>query len=1298
VGVGASAGGLEACTELLDAMPAEPGMAIVIVQHLSPNSESMMSEILGRHTTMPVTEITGDEQVEPNHVYVIRPARTLTIANGILSLQETTEPHWQQHPIDLFLRTLAEDRRELSAAVILSGTGSNGSLGIRDIKEHGGIVLVQTPETAKFDGMPQNAIATTIADFVEAPGELARVLVEYFQHTPLLTVSQRTKDEEELRRLTDLLNLVRQESGQDFLHYKKSMLFRRVYRRMGLHHLDDINEYSKLMTSDSEELQALIRDLLISVTGFFRDPEAWKTLRKDIIRPMVQNHNPENAFRVWVPACATGEEAYSLAMILAEELEAARKHVDIKIFATDMSDNNLSTAREALYSSAMLVEVPANQLKRHFDPIEGFYRLKKPLREMVVFARHDLLQDPPFSKMNLVSCRNLLIYFETEAQRRIIRLLHFALVDRGVLFLGNAETLGREDDLFEVLSAKWRIFKRVGPTRYDRLSLPVRRDEHHTARIVEESPKQRRALSSLVESVLVERFAPASVLVDGKGRVLYYHGNTEPYLIHPQGFTTNDVLSLAREGLRGKLRAAMHRAEEQKQTTVVSGGWVLHSGKRISVRITVHPVPAETFKLGHMLISFENEPGPAAQENAAVLEVGEAQAELERMLHAEIKTMRDELQSTIEQLESSNEELKASNEEATSTNEELQSTNEELETAKEELQSLNEELHTVNAQLQSKVEELEQNSNDLTNLLAGSDIATLFLDLDLRIKWFSPAVAHLVEVIPGDIGRPIGSFAYKFSDDHFIEDCRKVLEKLTPLENEVRGDDDRWFIRRILPYRTQDNRINGVVVRFIDVTERKQTEEQLRQQGFTQSVVDSIREPLVVLDSTLKVHSANEAFYDTYELSPAKAVGQRLDRIGKREFAIPRLHKLLEQVREKRIPVVDEEIAQVVPELGERSILVDARPLEHFDFIVVSVRDVTEFKHRERAVSEFYERRRLASELHDYLAQQLVVSQMKLHALGKHIESAEAKTIANELFNIVTDSLRYTRTLIAELNPPVLFDSGIVAAAQWLAERMQQHQLTVTVSESGTPHVFSKPVAAQLYQAIRELLFNVLKHAGTDSAECRFHWSDDALRVEVEDRGAGFDPAKLAHPSVHEVHFGLETIEEKMHALKGSFVICTAPGAGCTVRITLPYESGTSRASNNLCRVMLVDDHQLVRLGIRNLLESHPGVLVVGEAAEGAEALSAMDTMHPDLVIMDWNMPGMSGKDTTLKIREQYPAVFVVGCTVHDDPDTHRSFREAGASAVLSKDRLSEELFKTIDELCGIDRLVPPESASNQVQ
>lgn len=822
VAIGASAGGVEAIGHLLEHLPPDTGAAFIVVLHLDPDQESRLAEVLAHRTPMPVVQITDRMQIEPDRVHVIAPNASLAVEGIRLRLTHPTLPPALRRPVDELFQSLAAAAGSRAVAVVMSGTGTNGSAGLAGIKAGDGVIFAQEPSTAAFDGMAKSAMETGLVDQVLEPEALAAAIADYVAARPVAADDAQSIEQAQFK---ELLELLRGHSHIDLQNYRRPTLARRINRRMSLRGLRQPAEYLELLRRDPGERDSLANDMMISVTGFFRDPEAWETLREKVIAPLAQSREDGDEIRCWATACSTGEEAYTLAILLTEGLEAAAtRNVDVKIFATDLSAAAIARARAGSYADGISIQMAPERLQRFFDRQGDRYRIKKAIREKVTFAPHNLLADPPFSRLDIATCRNVLIYLEPTVQRRVLRMLHFALKPKGVLMLGSSESTRRDGGFFEPIDAKHRIYRRVGHARHDFSTFPLGRSaardlplhgtgaarsaEHDVASIA------RQALANLTT---------AAALLDARRRVLYFHGDTDRYLTNPRGKADLDIYGMARPGLEVPIRTAISRARSAGGTASAEAA-IAHRGERIRVRVTATPLDGDDL----LLLSFRQQ-APADVPHADVAakqRIAVADDRGSNALREELRQSHLELAHTVADLEKSNEGLIASNEEVLSINEELQSTNEELETSKEELQSLNEELATVNTQLQSKVEELERTSNNLANLLKSSDIATLFLSRDMKVKWFTPAVGRLFNLIDSDVGRPITDLAQKLVDGDITQDCREVLKTLVPLRTECRDTDGRWYLRRTTPYRTSDDSIEGVVVTFVDISHTKEAEQE----------------------------------------------------------------------------------------------------------------------------------------------------------------------------------------------------------------------------------------------------------------------------------------------------------------------------------------------------------------------------------------------------------------------------------------------------------------------------------------
>lgn len=948
VGIGASAGGLEALKQFFTAMPPDTGLAFVLVQHLDPDHESLMADLLAKYTAMPVNQAVDGLAVEPDHVYVIPPKHYLSISGGVLHLSPPTERRGMRMPIDHFLRSLAEDCAEKAICVILSGTGSDGSLGLREIKGHGGMTIVQEPSTAQYDGMPHSALATGLADCRLAVEAMPEAMMRYVHHSyargeiPAGAMEDDPSDE-----LGAIIAVVRARTGHDFRHYKKGTLSRRIARRMSLATIENLQEYLELLRSTEDEVHKLVRDLLISVTSFFREPQAFETLVSVVVPTLVERADPDNPIRIWIPGCASGEEAYSLAMVMLDGIRRSGKQVGLQIFATDIDVEALDIARVGVYPVSAIAELPAEYQRQFFSREGDNVTVNKSVRETVVIAAQNLISDPPFSRLDFISCRNLLIYLDIAVQTRIIRLFHFALRDGGYLFLGNSETIGQRTDMFRTVSKKWRIYRRLAvPSDMrgaDYYPVPGSTRAPTTPGTLERSrPSAGRRMSERVDGKLLQEYAPAAVLVDRAGEALYFRGDTDLYLEMPTGVATHDIVALARDGIRTALRSALQSARADKAPAEARRVLLRHPNGSRKVRIKVWRMDELD---GTCLVCFAQE-----QEPVQPSKVRPGDEALVSQLEYELKATREDLQTTIEEVETANEELKAANEEVMSMNEELQSTNEELETSKEELQSLNEELSTVNNQLLDKLHELEAANNDLANLLTSTDIATIFLDAKLQIRRYTPSATRMFALIDADIGRPIADVAQRFSNGVLTDECRQVLKDLKPFQEEVRGSDGHWFQLRVLPYRTIDNHIDGVVITFTDISAIKQaySEAQVRERQL-RIIADSLPVLIAHIDVEHRFRFVNGAYERWFGIKADQVIGRPLCEL----FGVQAYETLCPQLQASAAGrPVDAPARLQHRSLGEREVNLTWVPERGSDGSVVGfyslIHDVTDQKRDER--------------------------------------------------------------------------------------------------------------------------------------------------------------------------------------------------------------------------------------------------------------------------------------------------------------------------------------------------------------
>ncbi len=1666
VGVGASAGGLEAFTQLLKHLPLDTGMAFVLVQHLDPDHESALTQILSRATPLPVGEVTHNQPLQANHVYVIPRDTNLSIVEGLLKLEPRERTRTPHRPIDTFFESLAQDQRERAIGVVLSGTASDGTLGLEAIKAEGGITFAQD-NSAKYDSMPRSAVAAGCVDLVLSPGDIAKELVRIAQHPfvagrPLELPTRAEKDHENAiahqeddqplssegrgtpltggRQARDeaeqgnkdpangaedgykkIMLLLRNHSGVDFSLYRSSTIQRRITRRIVLTRQDTLKGYARFLQGNTEELDSLFSDVLISVTSFFRNPEAFDVLQRDIL-PKLLVQRGDDPVRCWVLGCSTGQEAYSLAMSLVEATRKAPHARKFQIFATDLNEKLLEKARHGLYPKTLAQDISPERLRQFFVEEDGGYRISKALREMVVFARQNLIADPPFSRLDLISCRNLLIYLDPSLQQKALPTFHYALKPHGYLLLGASESVGGFTSLFEPVDRKHKIFsKKPAPT--PGFHMPVRKEQAKRAARgslrplpigkmglpdgVEPPDNFRGELNAQREAdrIAVSQFAPPGVLINDGLQVLQFRGPTGAYLEPPAGKASFDVLKMAREGLMLPLRAAINKAKQGNKTVRAENVRVKRDGVTQTIHVAV--IPLKNLQERCFLVVFEEagETGRAAglararrQPAATPLS---AQQELRRIaeLETDLFETREYLQAIQEQHEAANEELQAANEEVQSANEELQSINEELETSKEELESANEELTTVNEEMLNRNVDLHRLNNDLVNLQASTKLAIVLLGRDLTVRRFSTQAEKQFDLLASDVGRPISLIRHALVLIDGAESpldlealSADVITNVREQEREVRDKGGRWHSLRVRPYLTLDNKVDGAVLVLLDIDALKRSEQAAAvAREFAENTVETVREPLLVLDHQLHVERANRAFYRHFRSAPAETVGKFIYEVHNHQWDIPSLRELLDKIPSQRTTIEGFLVEHDFDHLGRRTMLLNARliedPLHKTERILLAIEDITErkqaealstrlaaivessddaivskdllgimtswnqgaqrlfgytaqeaigqptailipldrkdeeprilerirrgestnryhtvrrrkdgsrvnvsltvspikdaqgqiigaskiahditerelldaairqnealfstileqapvgmyivdaqfrvqqvnsralpvfnevkpligrdfsevitilwgaevggqvtniFRHtletgepyispgfskrrydlgveqsyhwetrrvtlpdgqwgvvcyftditeRKRAEAELEqrvvdrtqellqlhaqlralttelnlteqrERRRLATELHDHLAQLLVLGKMKLGQSKRLTQPPEKRDeLIEETDAVLSEALAYTRTLVIDLSPPILREFGLPAALRWLGERMQRHELAVTVQIETEDLLLPEDQAVLLFQSVRELLMNTIKHAHSHTATVLMAQVSGALRIEVRDEGVGFDIAADT-PTVASSKFGLFSIRERMRALGGHFDVQSTPGEGATATLIVPLtgspetkalsplkdssqsllsaeldstqHSNRSTQHSNRIRVLLVDDHAMVRQGLRTVLDAYPDLEVVGEAWNGKEAVASAERLQPSIVVMDINMPMMNGIDATAEIVARYPDIVVIGLSVQAGGANEEAMKKAGAAILLTKEAAVDELYQAILE------------------
>jgi two-component system CheB/CheR fusion protein len=1151
-------------------MPPDSGLAFVLVQHLSPDFKSLMDELLSRHTGMALYRVEEGMPLEPNAVYLIPPKKNLVLSKDVFQLtdQDLSRGHPPNFPIDMFLRSLAENLRERSICVILSGSGSDGTRGVRSVHEVGGVVLVEDPETAQLDGMPRSAIATGLADYVLPAGELARVIYDYAKKAP----GELTKAGDKAgligeAALEEITSIVSCEQQIDFSHYKRSTLGRRIERRRTIAGCDTVDAYIRLLQESQDERVALRNDLLIRVTSFFRDAEAWAQLAKLVMPRLVAQTAESAGLRIWVTACSTGEEAYSLAMLAQEALEAAGKSVDVKIFATDIDGAALQKAASGVYPENITQDVSAQRVRRFFKKQGESYQVTRQLREMIIFAQHNLMRDAPFTRMHLVTCRNTLIYIQPQLQYHVLGMLHFALQPQGILFLGAAETVGDLEQEFATIHQKWKIFEKARDVR-----LPLSRREPLTVRgLYAPAVTPPRARVQRQETLASEGFGAflrgdqaICLLVAPNRELLQVFGDPRRLLHVPEGKATGEVTKMVPKELALPLNTALHKARKDEAPVAYRGLEIKQDGQSryVDLRVTHHPssdVAPEFF-----MILLQD--APASSATSATTDQFDADSQSAQRitdLEQDLQQTKESLQATIEELETTNEEQQATNQEMLASNEELQSTN-------EELQSVNEELYTVNAEYQNKIQELIDLNNDMDNLLRSTEIGTVFLDQELRIRKFTPAATNVINLLEHDVGRPIDHITYGINIDRqdLLEQVKSVLETDSHVECDIESRTGAALLMRIDPYRNETGETDGVVLTFVDITERKRAQERFH--GLLESAPDA----MVIVDSDGKIVVVNAQTERLFGHDRQELLGQHTDMLFPERFS--------DRHREQRSgyfarPIVrsvdsDLEIYGLHKDGTEFPVEISLSPFGTEDgaLVVSAIRDVSERKRAEEAIdsarcltselslAEDRQRRRIAAHLHDEIGSTLAAAKINLGRLKESEPTTEARQALSEVRGLIETAIKSIRSLTFDLAPPILYEVGLEPALESLADEIQErHGIQGVFEDDGQ----AKPVGAELkvvlHHAVRELLANVAKHAQASSVHVSIRRDGANVRIRVEDDGIGFEPPKSGFRVSRSGGFGLFHVGERLTHLGGQLDVESQPGHGTAVTVVAPLAAAS---------------------------------------------------------------------------------------------------------------------------------------------
>ncbi|MDZ7963241.1 MAG: chemotaxis protein CheB [Aulosira sp. DedQUE10] len=1264
VGLGASAGGLEAYTELLRHLPIDTGMAFVLVQHLSPSHKSLLTEILSRATDMPVKEVEDGMVVEPNHVYVIPPNAKMTISQGVLKLTPRDKIRGQFMSVDAFFISLAEERGNKAIGVVLSGGDADGARGLEVIKGCGGITFAQTEESAKISSMPNTAVASGSVDFILTPREIAQELAKLSRHpfvhsqtpAPANDVILESKD-----ALSTIFSLLRNATGVDFHHYKQNTLKRRILRRMILYKLERLEDYVRYLEDNPAEVTALYQDVLITVTSFFRDPEAFETLKTKVFPAITKQSRSDLPIRIWVAGCSTGEEAYSLAICLLEFLQNQNLNTPIQIFATDINDVAIEKARLGIYKHSQIADISPQRLQRFFVQVEGGYQISKPVRELCVFARQNLISDPPFSRLDLITCRNVLIYLGTTVQKKLLPIFHYGLNSNGFLMLGTSETVGEFLDLFVLLDRKYKIYSRKMVTA--RLSIDLLPSSYPSQTNTSEPQVSEKTLHELemhkeADRIVLSQYAPVGVVINSDLEILQFRGQTSSYLQPAPGRPSFNLLKMVTEELRLELRTVIHQAKKRDVAIIKEGIEIRENDQVRLVKVDVVPFKSANAEERYFLVLFEDMPSlitpelDSASDRKFTSMQGRktsTQQEIKR-LKQELATTKEHLQSIIEEQQASNQDIRAANEEILSSNEELQSTNEELETAKEEIQATNEELNTINDELQRRNQESTQVSNDLQNLLSSINIPILMVGGDLRIRRFTPAAGIIFNLITTDVGRPMSDINHNLNIPDLEPQILEVIGNLNFKSQEVQDQEDHWYDLRIRPYRTIDNKIDGAVVVLLDIDALKRSAEQLRaSRDYAEGIIDTVQESIVVLNLDLRVIRANQPFYETFQVLPTETEQRLIFELGNGQWNIPQLRSLLEDILPNNVPFQDFQVDHYFESIGHKIMRLNARKIRQIDemqLIILVIEDITQQKQLEvertqlltqeqsaRVAAEIANRAKdeflsiLSHELRNPLnsllgwVQLLQRPDIDANILHQGLEAIErssqtqAQLIGDllDISRISSGTLRLDAQLIALI--PVIEAATEVVQLSAQAKNIQiQSRL-----DPANIRITADPV--RLQQVIWNLLSNAIKFTPAGGRiDIALEYTNAYAQIQVTDTGQGikadflpyiFERFRQGDGSRKRSNNGLGlglSIVRNLVELHGGTVVgeSQGEGQGATFSIRLPLQASLKEISLPITRERIISPSNL-QVPTENITSlAGVSVLVCDDEADIRELFTAI--------------------------------------------------------------------------------------------
>ena len=1347
VGIGASAGGLQAIKLFFENMPQDNGMAFVIILHLSPDHQSIADQIIQESTRMPVLQVTETVPIEKNRVYVISPAQRLTMNDGVLEVRACDPDQGRHASIDLFFRDLADVHRERAFCLVLSGSGSDGAVGLSRIKEQGGVTLAQAPEDAEFDSMPRAAIDTRLVDLVLPVVEMPQKLLELWRNAQEINLP--TANDPELQTIAaisereavvaeqllhDILIQLRTGTGHDFKHYKRATVLRRIERRMQVTAQPDLAGYYRFLQSNPEETKALLGDMLIGVTNFFRDREAFEALERDVVPQLVSAavsaQTEKEEIRVWSAGCSTGEEAYSLAMLLNDQLQLDRSAASFQLFATDIDERAISVGRAGLYPQAIITDIPPTRLRHYFAKENDHYRIRKEIREKVLFAKHSLLSDPPFSQIDLIVCRNLLIYLDREVQREILQMFHFALRPGGFLFLGSSESADACHELFAPVDKRNRIFRAKTGTANSRRTPTMPRGGYVRTSVSRQAPQNslpRKLSVADIHQRALEQSAPTSMIVDANADILHMSESAGRFLRHVGGELSRNLLTLILPQLRLEIRTTLFQAQQSGQPVKSREVPIQRDDRRYLIDLVAHPYKDEESDGDYVLVIFEEvEVDPTELAATTVLQT---ESQVLSNLERELQRTKLHLQDTIEQSEVSSEELKASNEEMQAINEELRSATEELETSKEELQSINEELLTVNFELKTKVEETDKINDYLTNLIASTDIATVFVDRSMRIKWFTPRATDIFSMLPVDTGRSLLDITHRLHYDDLAADAAQVFESLNMIEREVSSTDNRWYIARLLPYRSSEDHIDGTVLTFIDISKRRAAEEELRLgEERMRLVAESTRDyAIITLDEQGIITSWNKGAELIFSYSKAEAEGayydfifsaeDRASGVPENELLSARTHGRSEDERWHQRKDGSRFFCS-----GEVTLLKG----ENLKGYVKIARDLTGHKRQHEEQSQQLAETRNTNYLKDEFF--AVMSHELKHPLNliqlnaellRRLPVTKSLAPATKAVNTICDAVNSQARIIDDLLDVARVRTGklkLQAVAVDLISVLrdihtvvlnEQHDLTVELLVPAEPLIVQAD-PTRLEQIIWNLVNNALKFTPPKGrVQLIASKVGSMARLDIKDDGAGIAPENLDHvfdlfgqaEQQHATHhreglgIGLSLVRQLTEAQRGTVEVSSGGvGTGCTFTVSLPLalthdviqsaqpvEIVSGRLSG--LTILLVDDSAEVLETLKMLLEMEDAQVIAFDRP--VAALDAAKNTRFDLIISDLGMPVMSGHELMSALRQlplikDVPAIALTGYGAHSDI---QKSRQSGFDQHIGKPVSYDDLIETIEAL-----------------